>query len=413
MTACWPWTARPSSSTPTPRRPSPSPPTSTGTARSARSPDAGAHARRRLHLVRHGRHRARPARDGCSGCRCRGCPGCRCTPTTAVAACCARWSPTTSTDLRDQGAALSGLHAAEVAIYGRFGYAVASAEVEPDPRPRDGVRPRRRWRRPPRAVRTTLVEADSDETAGAAAGAAPALRRHDPRRRDPARPDDPLRARGPAAVPAGARDRQGPVRVGGRAADRLRPVPPHGHAGSDDGLPQGTVTRAGDGGRRPGVAAGAGPAAGRLRPHHDDPDRRPRGRRPDDLVGRWPAHGPDDDARRALAAAGRRRRGAVAARLRRRRATWCSTWRTTVVPVEPAALAALRAARTASAGASPPRTRADLRLPVQALAAAYLGTRTLLSQARGGVLEELTPGSLWRPSRALSDDRQPVGAVMF
>ena len=33
-------------------------------------------------------------------------------------------------DLRDQGAALSGLHAAEVAIYGRFGYAAASAEVE-------------------------------------------------------------------------------------------------------------------------------------------------------------------------------------------------------------------------------------------------------------------------------------------
>ena len=50
----------------------------------------------------------------------------------------------------------------------------------------------------------------------------------------------------------------------------------------------------------------------------------------------------------------------------------------------------------------------DLRLPVQALAAAYLGTRTLLSQAGEGVLEEVTPGSAWRASRAFSDDR-PAG----
>jgi hypothetical protein len=50
---------------------------------------------------------------------------------------------------------------------------------------------------------------------------------------------------------------------------------------------------------------------------------------------------------------------------------------------------------------------------VQALAGAYLGTRTLLSQAVEGVVQEQTPGSLWQLSRALSDDREPVGAVMF
>ena len=134
-------------------------------------------------------------------------------------------------DLREQGAALSGLHAAEVAIYGRFGYAVASAELDLT-LPRGTAFTAPALEAAAAAVRTTLVEADSDETAAAAAGAAPALRRHDARRRHPARPDDPLRAGRPAADPAGTRDRQGPVRRGGRAADRLRPVPPHRHAGA-------------------------------------------------------------------------------------------------------------------------------------------------------------------------------------
>ena len=56
---------------------------------------------------------------------------------------------------------------------------------------------------------------------------------------------------------------------------------------------------------------------------------------------------------------------------------------------------------------------ADLRLPVQALGAAYLGSRTLSSQAHHGLVSELTAGSLWRLSRAMSCEREPVGAIAF
>lgn len=66
-------------------------------------------------------------------------------------------------------------------------------------------------------------------------------------------------------------------------------------------------------------------------------------------------------------------------------------------------------AATCSASTADP----DVRLPVQALGAAYLGSRTLLSQAGQGLVEELRPGSLRLLSRAMSADREPVGAVEF
>lgn len=56
---------------------------------------------------------------------------------------------------------------------------------------------------------------------------------------------------------------------------------------------------------------------------------------------------------------------------------------------------------------------ADVRLPVQALGSAYAGLRTLSSQAAQGVVEELVPGSLAGLSAAFATDRQPVAAVMF
>jgi predicted acetyltransferase len=56
---------------------------------------------------------------------------------------------------------------------------------------------------------------------------------------------------------------------------------------------------------------------------------------------------------------------------------------------------------------------ADLRVPVQALAAAYLGSRNLAAQAHQGLVEELKPGSVRRLSRAMSCDREPVGAIEF
>jgi predicted acetyltransferase len=56
---------------------------------------------------------------------------------------------------------------------------------------------------------------------------------------------------------------------------------------------------------------------------------------------------------------------------------------------------------------------ADVRLPVQALGSAYAGLRTLASQAVQGVVEEVVPGSLAGLSAAFATDRQPVAAVMF
>ena len=82
-------------------------------------------------------------------------------------------------DLRDQGVALSGLHAAEVAIYGRFGYAVASPEL-------DLTLPRGTAFTAP-ALEAAAAQGRHDPRRGrlgrdgcAGAGAAPALRR--PRR---------------------------------------------------------------------------------------------------------------------------------------------------------------------------------------------------------------------------------------
>ena len=55
----------------------------------------------------------------------------------------------------------------------------------------------------------------------------------------------------------------------------------------------------------------------------------------------------------------------------------------------------------------------DLETPVAALGAAYLGGRTLLSQAATLGVTERTPGALRRLSRALRADREPVPAIGF
>ena len=61
----------------------------------------------------------------------------------------------------------------------------------------------------------------------------------------------------------------------------------------------------------------------------------------------------------------------------------------------------------------PTSDEADVRLPVQALGAAYLGSRSIATQADQGLVTELTPGSVWLLSRAMSSDREPVGAIEF
>lgn len=61
----------------------------------------------------------------------------------------------------------------------------------------------------------------------------------------------------------------------------------------------------------------------------------------------------------------------------------------------------------------PTADHSDVRLPVQALGAAYLGSRSLATQAHQGLVTELTPGSLRLLSRAMSSDREPAAAIEF
>jgi hypothetical protein len=61
----------------------------------------------------------------------------------------------------------------------------------------------------------------------------------------------------------------------------------------------------------------------------------------------------------------------------------------------------------------PTSREADLRLPVQALGAAYLGSRSIAAQAHQGLVTDLTTGSALLLSRAMSCDPEPVGAIEF
>jgi predicted acetyltransferase len=61
----------------------------------------------------------------------------------------------------------------------------------------------------------------------------------------------------------------------------------------------------------------------------------------------------------------------------------------------------------------PTGDNADVRLPIEALGAAFLGSRSLATQQYQGLVTELTPGSLRLLSRAMSCDRQPAGAIEF
>lgn len=55
----------------------------------------------------------------------------------------------------------------------------------------------------------------------------------------------------------------------------------------------------------------------------------------------------------------------------------------------------------------------DLRLPVAALGAAYLGSRPIAAQAAAGVVSELHTGSVAELSRAMRGDVEPVAAIGF
>lgn len=61
----------------------------------------------------------------------------------------------------------------------------------------------------------------------------------------------------------------------------------------------------------------------------------------------------------------------------------------------------------------PSEDEPDLRLPVQALGAAYLGGRSIAAQAGAGVVGELRPGAVHELSRAMRAGVEPVGAIGF
>ena len=68
---------------------------------------------------------------------------------------------------------------------------------------------------------------------------------------------------------------------------------------------------------------------------------------------------------------------------------------------------------TGLATCQPTSDKPDVRLPVQSLGAAYLGSRSIATQAEQGLVTELRPGAVRRLSRAMSCDSQPVGAIEF
>lgn len=62
---------------------------------------------------------------------------------------------------------------------------------------------------------------------------------------------------------------------------------------------------------------------------------------------------------------------------------------------------------------TPTDDAADLRLPVAALGAAYLGGRTISAQARQGLVTELRAGAVAELSRAMRGDVEPLGGLHF
>ncbi len=59
------------------------------------------------------------------------------------------------------------------------------------------------------------------------------------------------------------------------------------------------------------------------------------------------------------------------------------------------------------------RADADVKLPVQVLAAAYAGGRSIAAQAAAGLVTELSPGAVVALSRAMRGDLEPFGAIGF
>jgi len=310
--------------------------------------------------------------------------------------------------LHEEGAALSGLHAAEVPIYGRFGYGVSSLELELGLE-RGTVFTAPSLEDAAGRVDTRFVAADSDDASRmihdlhlrCATGSLGAVTRSELMAR-PAFVDLPLSRRGsePWQVMLAQVDRQPMGYAVFRREEKWA-----------DGKARGTVTV-------PEVAVMNAAVLLALARRLVDFDLTASitiaGRGSDDPL-LWWAGGPRAlgvksfdslwlrliDVDKALTARGYANACDVVLEVVDPVCPWNQrTWRLTVD-------------EDGMATCVPTSEAADVRLPVQALAAAYLGSRNLATQRDQGLVTELTAGSVRLLSRAMSRDREPVGAIEF
>ena len=312
-------------------------------------------------------------------------------------------------DLHQQGAAVSGLHASEPAIYGRFGYAVASLDAFVT-LSRGQALHAPAFEEAAAAVSTRMVAMAADGVAaqvhdlhvrfmGAQLGAVVRT----PRMTHSMSRDFPPERRGREASQVLFAERDG------------RPVGYallHRKDRWEDGRPQGSVTCH--------EMAAADPAAllalsRRLVDFDLTSDVKIESRSLDDPL-LWWAGGPRAASVKVYDGAWLRLVEVGAALGQRGYAAAVDTVIEVVDPTCPwnEGRWRLRCASPGSA-ATCERTEdaADVRLPVQVLGSAYAGLRTISAQAAQGVVEELTEGAVAALSSAFATDRQPVAAVMF
>jgi predicted acetyltransferase len=310
--------------------------------------------------------------------------------------------------LHEQGAALSGLHAAEVPIYGRFGYAVSSVELELELE-RGTVLTAPSLEDAAGRVTTRFFPADSDDAARAvhdlhircAADTLGAVSRPQAMAR-PFLVDLPLTRQG-----------REPWQVLLAHVDGL----PAGYAifsresKWEDFKAKGTVAVRELGATGPAALLAL---ARRLVDFDLTASTMIGGRASDDPL-LWWAGGPRGLGVRACDSLWLRLVEVDAALTARGYSSACDVVLDVLDPVCPWNQRAWRLTvdHDGVATCIPTSKDADLRLPVQALGAAYLGSRNLAAQADQGLVEELTEGSLRSLSRAMSCEREPAGAIEF
>lgn len=312
-------------------------------------------------------------------------------------------------ELHASGAAsISGLHAAEVPIYGRFGYGVASVENTLD-LGRGTTFTAPSLEQAAKHVETSFVAADSD---AAAAGVRDLHVRCGAGTLGSVTRSEQLGRHVLADVPEHRRGREPLQVMFARVDDELTGYALFSRKQSwSDGSPSGTV-------EVPELAA-LDPAsllalARRLVDFDLTVSARVDGRGSDDPLIWW-AGGPRAVKAKSFDSLWIRIVEVGAALEARGYAAACDTvldvvdelcpwnagcWRLTVDPAGRARCVVTQ-------------DRPDLRIPVAVLGSAYLGARSIVTQAQQGLVTELRPGAARELSRALQSDVAPTGAIEF